>query len=429
VTSQLKNFTINRSNLAIQTYPEQKDIDVPSHMPVQRKPLASRFSVALAIFIVLDLVVRFQFHADPYNLPERSFIWWAVQDYRHLKQTPDIILFGSSLMLAAINESDAARYNKLIDSATHHRSLYLEELLKNKLSKPISTFSFAIGGQMASDAYAIASNFITPARKPQLIIWGIAPRDLLDAAFPGAATSDTAQYMNKIAGRDLIPSDHMTFNTIIDQLLRHASSIYANRPNFVYSLKQSTRALQASSIMSQVIPKSDNAGRATMVRQLMNPRDGSMGDIEIGEWLIAASTKPSTELKDNTQEYFLRYHPIKPKTFNSQVSYLQKFLERQRNLGVKVLLVNMPLTEKNMALLPATTYNQYLSTLKRLANTYGANVVDFNHDSHFLVSDFFDTAHLNGLGSEKLLSLISNCLETILPNYKLAAKETSSPNL
>ncbi len=53
---------------------------------------------------------------------------------------------------------------------------------------------------MASDVYAIAANFVTPQVKPRLIIWGIAPRDLLDAAFPGAVTSDTAQYMNKIAG-------------------------------------------------------------------------------------------------------------------------------------------------------------------------------------------------------------------------------------
>lgn len=245
MTSQLKDFTINRSDLIIQTSPEKKVVDAPNSLLVRRKLLTSRFIAALAFFFVVDLAVRFQIHPDPYSLPQRSFIWWAVHDYKQLKQVPDIVLFGSSLMLATVNEGDAAHYNKLIDSATHHRSLYLEELLKDKQDKPVSTFSFAIGGQMASDAYAIAANFITPKFKPQLIIWGIAPRDLLDSAFPGAITSDTAQYMNKIAGVDLIVNEHRTFNSIVDQCLRRISSMYRNHLGFISDLKQSLRNLQA----------------------------------------------------------------------------------------------------------------------------------------------------------------------------------------
>jgi len=403
-----------------------QDIGTLKPLRLAKRAFSSRVIAAVALFFVLDLFIRLQIHPDKFSLPERSFIWWAVQDYRHLKQMPNIVLFGSSLMLAAVNEGDAAYYGKLIDAAKHHRSYYLEKLLQSQWDRPASTFSFAIGGQMASDVYAIASNFITPSFKPKLIIWGIAPRDLLDSAFPGAYTSDTARYMNKIAGSDLIANEHLTFNSVVDQCLRHLSYIYRERLDFISDSKQALRNLEDRHVIPLFAELGANIpGRATMVRQLMNPRDGSMGDIEVGEWMISSSGKPSTELKDNTHEYQLRYNPFKVKTFNSQAGYFEKFLQQQQELGVKVVLVNMPLTKQNMKLLPPSSYDKYVSTVSRLATQYGASIIDLNHDPNFKTSDFFDTAHLNGFGSEKLFKVISKHKEIELPEYKLAAKETT----
>ena len=337
-----------------------------------------------------------------------------MKDYRHSVQPPDILLFGSSLMLAAVNEGDATHYKKLVDTATHHYSSYLADLLKNRYGYPISNYCFAIGGQMASDVYAIAANFVSEKYKPRLIVWGIAPRDLIDAAFPGAITSDTARYMNKIAGKDIVGEEHKTFNSLIDQSLRRGIFIYRVRDNFLSILKQTVRILQVQQAMwitslergnlEKIVPP---PGRQKMLRELMNPRDGTMGDIEVGEWLIGANAEPSKTLKDNTGEYLVRYNPFKPKTFAAQRGYLEKFLQQQKQVGVKVLLVNMPLTGVNMSLLPATTYDTYLYTVRSLAKKYNADILDLNGDSRFNQSDFFDTAHLNGLGSQKFIEVLS----------------------
>ncbi len=61
---------------------------------VSKTALSSRFIAAVALFFVLDLLISFQFHPNRYSLPERSFIWWAVQDYKQLNQAPDVLLFG-----------------------------------------------------------------------------------------------------------------------------------------------------------------------------------------------------------------------------------------------------------------------------------------------------------------------------------------------
>ena len=121
-------------------------------------------------------------------------------------------------------------------------------------------------------------------------------------------------------------------------------------------------------------------------------------------------------MTDNTKEYLTRYNPFKPKTFVAQRNYLEKFLEQQNNLGVKVLLVNMPLTGVNMSLLPGPTYETYLYTLKALAKKYNADVLDLNGDPRFNQSDFFDTAHLNGRGGQKFIEVLSSDGRLVLTN-------------
>ncbi len=382
--------------------------------PAAKTFFTTRFIAAVLLFCIVDITMKLEFHPSPFDIPERSFIWWAVKDYRELKQAPDILLFGSSLMLAGIDTGDATHYNKMVDSAIHHYSSYLSELLSNRYKYPISNFSFAIGGQMASDVYALAANFISERYKPRLIVWGIAPRDLIDAALPSAVSTDTASYMNKISGRELVIEEHKTVNSFIDEFLHKFLYMYRVRDNFLSLLKQSIRKLQvqqADWIVSLEKRKGNNVvsppGRQKMLRELMNPRDGTMGDIEIGEWLIGGNAEPSKTLVDNTHEYLVRYNPFKPRTFAAQRNYLEKFLQQQKDLGVKVLLVNMPLTGVNMSLLPAPTYDTYLYTIRTLAKKYDADILDLNGDPRFNQSDFFDTVHLNGVGGQKFIEVLS----------------------
>jgi len=413
---KLQNLIVKQGGLAL--YPDRRAIlqtdKEPGKQLATKTFMTTRFIAALVLFLGVNLTFKVSFHPDPYSLPEHSFIWWAVHDYQQLKQEPDIVLFGSSLMLAAVNQGDATHYRKLVDTATHHQCSYLEELLKKEYGQGISTFCFAIGGQMASDVYAIGANFITDRFKPRTVIWGIAPRDLIDAAFPGPITSDTALYMNKIAGKEVIADHHKSLITVVDQFLSRALFLYRVRQDLISIFRQTMRSIQVQQ-MKWLLAICNNTsaspppGRSVMLRELMNPRDGTMGDIEVGEWLIGANAEPSKTLKDNTHEYMMRYNPFKPKTFALQREYLEKFLRMQKDLGVKVILVNMPLTGVNMSLLSDSIYDLYLNTIKDTAAKYGASVVNLNGDSHFAQCDFFDTAHLNGIGSQKFIERLSNC--------------------
>lgn len=425
------DFRASTTNADVKVLPAQKSKKdlIPGHF------YKTRFFAALSLFLAINFLFKFQYRVDRFDLPERSFIWWAVKEYRELQKAPDILLFGSSLMLAAVNEGDATHYKKLVDTAKHHSSIYLQYLLNKTYGRDVSNYCFAIGGQMASDVYAIAANFVDNNRKPRLIVWGIAPRDLVDAAFPGAATSDTAHYMNKIAGKALIAEDRRTFNSVIDQFLQKVLYIYKIRESILSNLKQVGRAYEANItqwVSAITHKKTEDSifppGRQKMLRELMNPRDGNMGDIEIGEWLIGPNGAPSITLKDNTHEYLARYNPFKLKTFASQRAYLEKFLQQQKELGVKVLLVNMPLTVVNMSLLPPETYETYIYTVKLLAQKYGAEVLDLNGDARFPQSYFFDTAHLNGLGAERFIEVLSTDKRLVEPDKIGSVSQGKVPN-
>ena len=327
---QVKDLAVSGDGLGL--YEKVQSTRQFQSEPAKKTLLTTRFVAALILFFIVNIVVKLGFHPDLFSMPERTFIWWAVKDYRQLGKAPDILFFGSSLMLAAVNEGDATHYRTLIDTATHHYSTYMQELQKQKYGHSISNFCFAIGGQMASDVYAIATNFIDDKFKPRVIVWGIAPRDLLDAAFPGAITSDTARYMNKIANKEIIVDEHKTLNSVVDKFLQKIVFIYRVRDSFLSSAKEIMRTWQVQQLawinsLSKGVPSKIEPppGRQKMLRELMNPRDGNMGDIEIGEWLIGPNAEPSKTLKDNTKEYLTRYNPFKIKTFLAQRDYLEKF--------------------------------------------------------------------------------------------------------
>src|SRR5262249_16199866 len=77
-------------------------------------------------------------------------------------------------------------------------SLFLEQKLNTRFDAPQTTSSLAVGGQMASDVYALATSLFSNSQKPKMIIWGVAPRDFLDSTFFDPRSSETVRYLDKV---------------------------------------------------------------------------------------------------------------------------------------------------------------------------------------------------------------------------------------
>lgn len=366
-----------------------------------------RFSYALLAFTVIaltDLAARALYHPDPYQSPNRSWAWWAVQDLRAQKNA-DIVIFGSSLMLAALNDGDSTYLNRPFDAVTHHRALYLEHLLKERLNKPVATASLAIGGQMASDVYALTTTLFTRNPAPSAIVWGIAPRDFLDSSFTNPDSSETVRYMNKVSGStDVLSTKRRILWDRIQNIADGGFYLYGKRGDIIAATLP-----YAKSAIKQVRPDIDPETVRTPSSLLSYAMKNLPEDNGVDQWRVTPYS-PSKVFADNTAEYMMRYHPFKPKVLETQLAYFEKFLSFAKEHSINVTLVNMPLTEENLKLLPPGAYQAYLTGVKKLATKYGAQFIEFNDQKTFPRSEFADTVHLNGIGGKHFFELISQQL-------------------
>ncbi|MBU6455336.1 MAG: DUF1574 domain-containing protein [Cyanobacteria bacterium REEB67] len=393
--------------------------------------------LGLLLFALADFSLRLVYHPDQLSSPYRSWIYAAVADYPVSGPKPDIVILGSSLMVAAVNDGDATTLGQNIDATTHHRSITLERALacgeptatkkkQNKAAPPVRTQSFAIGGQMASDAYAILRALFGQESsqesslndykasikkrfvKPKLIVWGIAPRDFLDATFLDPYSSTTVTYLDKISSNhDALGTRKPYFWHEIEHFCDLICYSYDQREHLLVVQKDLIYRLLAD---MGLVSRADLGTVKTPQELLRIARRELPEDNGINQWVVKPQTSPITQFEDNSKEYTARYKPYKEKLFNSQLDYLQKFLLLAKGLGIKVVLVNMPLTPDNMALIPEGRYGEYLSKVQALSSQSQARFIDLNRDRIFTRQYFNDPVHLNGYGSQRFFTMVGKMI-------------------
>ncbi|MBS2010013.1 MAG: hypothetical protein JST01_23395 [Cyanobacteria bacterium SZAS TMP-1] len=366
------------------------------------------------LFAAGDLGLRLFYHPDPLESPYRSWIVSALADYPKMPPKPKIAIFGSSLVVATVNDGDATTLGQEIDGTTHHRSITLERTLAGTAAQGPTTQSFAIGGQMASDAFAILNTLFNnsdPKIKscfspPATIVWGIAPRDLMDATFLDPYSSTTVSYLDKLTEKhDSLGMRKFYFWRYLEELADNCFYSYGQRDHFLVLQKQTMYSLLG--ILGLIRP--EDMGTVKTPQELLRiARRELPEDNGLHQWMVKPQTQPISQFEDNSKEYTARYNPFKQKLFDSQMGYLDKFLALARQLGIKVLLVNMPLTRDNLALIPAGKYQLYLDSVRRAAAANDAAFIDYNDDKTFTREYFNDMVHLNGYGSRRFFQMVGD---------------------
>lgn len=369
--------------------------------------LSSYALLGLIMLLALDVGFRFAdktFHfVDPLESPNRSLIWWTANGFAKEKNPPDLILLGSSLMMTAHHAGDATKLNQIQNEVSHFRSACMEDFLRDKIGKPFSAFSFAIAGQMASDSYLITRSLLTGEKRPKVIVYGIAPRDLIDNTLPSPASTETFKYLSRISDlSDVALSARNSFNELFEFGLEKVLYTLSHRPNLL--------ALQHR-VAYSLTPFGHNAitrneiSTPFKLRQIALgafPEDNGANELRIGPY--GAVYEP---FRDNSDEYRHRYARIKEKTYKSQLSYLEKLMQLCNSQGIKLIVVNMPLTPGNVGLMPPGFYDQFKATITKMAAENNANFLDLNRPNEFEQKHFADTVHLNGLGGVAFFKLLA----------------------
>lgn len=387
--------------------------------PTQVKPAAPAKSaggkhylsyglLALAALFILDLSARLSYpywNIDRFDSPNKSWIWWAVSDFHRQPQTPDIVLLGSSLMLEALNTGDATYLHKAQNVSLHHTSSCLQDDLQAKLGYKPHTFSFAIAGQMASDAYAIASTLLRGKDKPTTIVYGIAPRDFMDNTLTNVTTTETFRYLARVGDLSkTFAAAKPSFFEVMDRGLENISFIYKHRVDLLciqqHAFKSLLEGIGHRNLDTYKVPFEL---RRIALKDLLE-------DVASNETMVCPYGDPPVPYLDNLAEYRQRYAHMNARMFKNQLGYLEQLLQYGKEQKINVVLINMPLTSDNVALMPPGFYQNYLTQIQTLSAKYDSKLIDMNLPGTFNRGYFADSAHLNGLGGMRFFDLLSQAL-------------------
>jgi len=341
--------------------------------------------------------------------------------------THQVILLGSSLMVAPALQ-DQALFMGHEFKRFHERRLssfekYLGEAVQTQASHvpAVRSYCLAMGGQMASDASLIARQIVPLASQagPVSVIYGIAPRDFHDNLFPRIDSSPAFKIFAELNDLPQLFRSEPSMNAV-DQssaTFERLSSLYRYRSDW-----QKLAEIRGKRIIEKCLPEVvfdkyyDTAVLKPQKKGLL-----------AGEAIGTPSVVPGAALDHNDwlkteAEYRRRYIPLNQQKTEAQFAYLDKLIQYCQSERVNLMVVNMPLSEDNLKLLPPQSYSNYLANAKKLCRLAGVEFVDLNCAPWTANSNFVDSVHLAPERSkafmQKLASIIAGSSLTLATKTK-----------
>lgn len=381
-------------------------------------------SSALAVIGVVLLVNFVLACVNPFgkttlaDLPkDHSWVSWTTTDFVNQPKTPDIVYIGSSLVLHPLTMLDAHYLKRTVDYTDHHRSAYTEDRIAKEMGieKPVA-FNFAMPGGMISDDWIITESMIRSGKKPKIIVLGLCARDFMDCKVRCPGVMPTFKYLSKVI--DLEPVLDLALPNLTDRtdfVLGKIAYLWDAKPVIQELLRNQTKIAFASLGITSGAPKF----APKQLDELLNTDMSA----ELERGMMVEEPDKERPFMDNSLEYRQRYKNRHEKLFAAEKQFLEKLLAAAKSNDIKVVVVNMPLTSLNVKLMPAGTYDEYLSTVRTLSAQHGAVFENFNDDTLFPSSVFYDTVHMNSVGGKRFV----DALVEVISVDKVCAQKLSTP--
>jgi hypothetical protein len=392
-----------------------------SKLPSISKLAGSTFLLTVLILIGFDLLVSAtdplkRLNATGFTSLRQYFVVSKLPEFLTSARKPEIIITGSSLMLypnvraddalaGRRQRTDAAYVRDVIDPYAYAH--YLEQSLKHLTGRNYDIANLATAGGMISDQFVVFRKCLSADKKPSLLICDISPREFLDNN--QVEPDKTPVYV--VLSDFTCLADLLQAKASVDETGKAAIanlwSFYRNRGDWKYFFVQ---------VASAATGHPTDIFNATQKGRSNNPEPSEPSQNLPAENCKSAATQPKIESKlaegpkpyVDIPSYKAMYLPVNQKNYQIQFGYLKRLLSLAEEKHVPVLLVSMPLTKDNLALLPNEFLAQMQNQVDSLASQFHAEVVQPSAQVSFDdQADFEDSAHLNADGGKKLLDIIA----------------------
>ncbi len=356
------------------------------------------FFLALALFVAANFAAVIASKSLIFSVKDDTAVFKAadsaVNQYEALKKTPDIVLLGSSLVATPLWWADRDIVPNIKDFYHHHDAVTFNQALRAS-GKKEDAYAFALPGVMVSDMYLIVDKIFQSSKKPNVVVMGISARDMMDDLLTGETRTPVFSRLSDISdfkgNLDLYlssPAEKLDF------ALNNLVFLYGKR--YRYQLKVS----QFCEKMMNKVPVLQAPELQRLASQAREKQP-----------LFATGQGTRQEMWDQSRkEYAKRYEHFNQQQFEKQSVFLGKLLERAKQRNIRLVLINMPLSQENKSLMPPGLYDSYYKTVSSLASKNRATFLDFNQGDLIAEDLFLDTAHMNADGGRKLCDKIADFL-------------------
>jgi hypothetical protein len=409
------NFSPSGITSPVVAYENALKISPVAEPVVQEPPLRAgkhcRFIVAALLFIAINAGLSFgtPFDFDPYRFVYKGWAWWTMQALKSDTELHNVALLGSSLVVSAVSNCDANHFLTSFDLTKYHKAGYLDYLLHKRLNGEFNTFNLSAPGQMPSDAYLTLKGMVNVSQRPEVVIYGIAPRDFIDSTLSSPVDTEPFKYLRRIVNIDDVASGlYRSPIPRLDWFLQRTVYLYGNS----LDIQMSSNEL-FTYVMSYVVPQPTKTDRpfTWWDRTHILPKYLA-GEIIPNSMMAVPSTQNEAKQRytDNTDEYRERYKRPEPSIYQTQFYFLRKLASYCHKEKIELVLVNMPLSKENIALLKPEVYQQYLQAIKEFGYNMNYPVIDLCAPSVYSKGDFHDTVHLNAFGGKKFIWTLVDAL-------------------
>jgi hypothetical protein len=358
---------------------------------------------ALAIFIGANVALSFAgpLKFDPFNYPYKGWAWWTFNDLHKSDQVHNVALLGSSLMVAAVNNCDANFLERPLDLTEHHTSEYLNRKLENTFGGMFRTYNLSAPGQMPSDAYLTLRAMLSTAHRPDVVIYGVAPRDFIDSQMSNPTDTEPFRFLKRV-----VSTDDCAGGLFRDPLGRLSwfieRNLYFAHHAIDWQMLSERKVRRALAILAPVPSGTNSYSYWQRAKLLPKYKAG-----EINPQAVIASPLKMEDIPDrftdNTGEYLERYKHVDRHTYKTQRYFRNKIAELCKKERIELVVINMPIAKENINVLGPQTYLDYVRELATWAQAKQVPFFELNYFHLYKKEHYHDYVHLNAYGGQKLL--------------------------
>jgi hypothetical protein len=320
------------------------------------------------------------------NFWDEASVKSTIDDFARLRKKPDIVLIGSSVMMFPFWAVDKDNFADAPDKPyLYHHARVFENQMAALGEKSLSVYNFATPLQMVSDSYFFVEKYLSGEKSPELIVFGVTPRDFYDHEFLSPEATLNFRYASDL-------SRTLEYMQLASASWQEKIDFLASRISFLYDKRGYIQRFALGHLAKLAYSQTANF---TFPPQI--------------------SGSPSVA-HDKYQE---RYRDIEIIKLQLQMKYLSHLALICRHRNIRLVLVNLPLSKGNRILLPKGVYDGFRAQLKMVAAKHSVELIDLGNAPEFTAADYSDPSHMNKYGGYKLIDhLVSGLIGSLLPNHQ-----------